>query len=166
MKSSLVAFLLLLAAPVIAQEQSQPHDPSLRWTRAQKYAAEGFKPVDCFAGQVRIRGKRLTGQTFSIYAPNGDMKCCGSLLKSARTDNHGHFFVEPLKEGKYFAQFDFRSALYSTNFAIIKSYERCTEATHIEIDFSDANDVTIQSFVDINDSGEECKASEPNCFRK
>lgn len=166
MKTQFLLSILLLALPISGQEQSQSKALPPRWINAQKYATRGFHPVDCFAGQVRVRGKRLTGQPFSVYLPNTEMKCCGTIVRSARTDAHGHFFVEPLKEGEYFAKFDYKGVQYVTDFAIIQNYERCSEAGHIEIDFLDANKVNIQSFVDIDDSGEECQATQPNCFRK
>jgi hypothetical protein len=161
-------FLLLLALsmiPGIAQDQSRMRDMYPRWSKAQKYAAEGFEPVDCFAGQVRIRGKRVARQPFSVFAPNGDMKCCGKLLKSARTDEHGHFLVEPMVEGEYFAQFELKGDHYNANFAIIEGYRRC-DGTHIEVNFSDTNNAKVESFVDIDDSGEGCQENEPRCYRK
>jgi hypothetical protein len=136
-----------------------------RWAKAQKYAAKGIEVLDCFAGQVRVRGKRLREQPFSVFVPNAEAKCCGRLVKRARTDHHGHFLVEPMDEGEYFAQFEFKGVQYITNFAIINNYQRC-DGTHAEIDFSDVNKAKIQSYVDIDDSGEECQDSEPRCYRK
>ena len=136
-----------------------------RWAKAQKYAAEGFQPLDCFAGQARVRGKRIVRQSFSVFAPNDDMKCCGGVVKTARTDDHGHFLVEPMVEGEYFAQFEFKGIRYITSFAIINSYQRC-DGTHAEVDFADTNKAKIGSFVDIDDSGEPCRESEPQCYRK
>jgi hypothetical protein len=136
-----------------------------RWAKAQKYATKGIEVLDCFAGQVRIRGKKLKEQPFSVFVPNAEMKCCGRLVKSARTDGHGHFLLEPMDEGEYFAQFEFKGVQYVANFAIIDTYQRC-DGTHAEIDFSDTNKTKIQSYVDINDSGEECQESEPKCYRK
>jgi len=52
-----------------------------RWAKAQKYTTDGFKPVDCFAGQVRVHGKKVTTEPFSIFLPDRDKKCCGSLVK-------------------------------------------------------------------------------------
>lgn len=162
------SFLLLLALPVIhgiAQDQSRMKDMYPRWAKAQKYAAEGFQPIDCFAGQGRVRGKRIVRQPFSVFVPNGDRKCCGKLLKSAQTDEHGHFLVEPMTEGVYFVQFEFKGAQYVTNFAIIESYQRC-DGSHIEVNFSDANNVKLQTFADIDDSAEGCHENEPQCYRK
>ena len=70
-----------------------------------------------------------------------------------------------MDEGEYFAQFEFKGVQYVANFAIIDTYQRC-DGTHAEIDFSDTNKAKIQSYVDINDSGEECQESEPKCYRK
>jgi hypothetical protein len=164
-KFSILVPLLLLGVPCIAQEPSPSHESYRHSTQAQKYAAKGFEPLDCFAGQVKIRGKRIKEQPFSVFLPNGDTKCCGTLLKSGRTDEHGHFLLEPMQEGEYFAQFEFKGVQYITNFAVIDSYQRC-DGTHVEIDFSDAKKAKIQSFVDIYDSGEACRASEPQCYRK
>jgi hypothetical protein len=164
-KFYLLVPLLFLAVPCIAQQPSQSHQSDRRWTQSQKYAANGFEPLHCFAGQVKIRGKQIREQPFSVFVPNGEMKCCGTLLKSGRTDEHGHFLLEPMQEGEYFTQFEFKGVQYITNFAVIDGYQRC-DGTHVEIDFSDAKKAKIQSFVDINDSGEGCRESEPQCYRK
>jgi hypothetical protein len=157
--------ILILAARFPAQDRPQSALPP-RWAKAQEYASRGIEPLNCFAGQVRVRGKRVIRQQFSVYLPNVEMKCCGTLVRSARTDAHGHFFVEPLKEGEYFAQFDFKGVQYVAAFGIVQNYESCSESGHVEINFSDVNKARIQSFIDINDSGDECQAKEPNCFRK
>jgi hypothetical protein len=136
-----------------------------RWARAQKYAAKGVEALDCFAGQVRIQGKKVKEQPFSVFVPNAEMKCCGRLVKRGQTDDHGHFLVEPMDDGEYFAQFELKGVPYVANFAIISSYHRC-DGTHVEIDFSETNRARIQSYVDINDSGEECQENEPRCYRK
>ena len=132
---------------------------------AQKYALKGLKPLDCFAGQVRVRGKRVSRQTFSVYAPNNEMKCCATLVKTARTDAHGHFLVETMAEGEYFAKFDFKGRQYVTDFAVIQSYKRC-EGSHVELNFSDVDKAIVKTYVDIDDSGDECQPTEPHCFRK
>jgi len=137
----------------------------VRWTKAQKYLATGFEPIDCFGGWVRVKGKPLKRQSFSVFSPNSEMKCCGTLVKSERTDDHGHFLVEPMQEGEYYAQFDSNGSQYVTNFAVVLSYQRC-EASHVELNFSDTHEVEIQSFMDIDDSGQECQPTQPNCFRK
>jgi hypothetical protein len=163
-----VCFLCLLALSVIpttGQEASRMEEMYPRWAKAQKYAAEGFEPLDCFAGQVRVRGKKVTREQFSVFLPDPSKKCCGPLVKSLRTDEHGHFLVEPMQEGEYFAEFEFKGVWYTENFAIINSYRRC-DATHVVVDFSDANTAKLQSYVDINDSDEPCRQSEPQCYRK
>jgi hypothetical protein len=66
--------------------------------------------IDCFAGQVKVRGKRIMREPVSVFLPDDNQKCCGTLVKNARTEEHGLFFVEPLREGEYFAQFEFRGA--------------------------------------------------------
>jgi hypothetical protein len=42
--------------------------------KAHQYMAKGFHPIDCFAGQIRIRGKRLSRQAFTLFQPNAEMK--------------------------------------------------------------------------------------------
>jgi hypothetical protein len=116
-----VLLLLLLATPSVAQ---QPAEMYPRWAKAQRYAAEGFKPVDCLAGQVKVRGKRIAQEPFSLFLPDGDKKCCGTLVRSARTDKHGHFVVEPLQEGEYFAQFHFKGIEHVASFAVLASYDQ------------------------------------------
>ena len=137
-----------------------------RWVKAQKYVGTVFEPIDCFAGQVKIRGKRVTRQPFSVFSPNGNMKCCGTLVKGARTDKHGHFLVEPMQEGEYFAQFQFRGVEHVVSFAIIETYDRCGGSDFVQINFSEPSKAQIQESIWINDSGEECRENEPQCYRK
>jgi len=146
--------------------QSNQSDAMMaRWKKAQTYASEGFEPVSCFAGQIKVEGKRLSRQPFSLFAPDQDRKCCGTLLKSARTDQHGHFLVEPLAEGRYFAKFNSKGSDDLVSFAVLQSYERC-DGTHLEINFSKNGKGTIQDHIDIDDSGEDCQEYEPHCYRK
>ena len=156
--------ILLIALAGIATAQAP--DSLARWRKAQQYASEGFTPVDNFAGQVRVGSKRLSRQPFSVFAANGEMKCCGKLVASGQTDAHGHFFVEPLAEGRYFAKFEANDGEHLASVAVMQSYDRCSGATHVEIDFLNPKKPTIQTFVDIIDSGEPCKEGEPQCFRK
>jgi len=136
-----------------------------RWKKAQTYASQGFQPIMCFAGQVKIAGKRLSRQPFALFSPDQDRKCCGALLKGARTDQHGHFLVEPLQEGRYFAKFQSRGSDELVSFAVVENYDRC-DGTHLEIDFSKNGKLRVQDHIDINDSGEPCQESEPDCYRK
>ena len=159
------SFLLLLALltpnfPQTAEEMNA------RLAKAHKYTAEGFTPVDCFAGQVKVRGKRIAQESLSVFLPDDGGRCCGSLVKSTRTDKHGHFVVEPLQEGMYFAQFQFKGAEQVARFAILESYDRCNGADYVEVNFAELNKAQIQEFIWINDSGEECEENEPQCFRK
>ena len=165
MKSALLAVFLVCATAVYPQS-NQPDATMARWKKAQKYASEGFQPISYFAGQVKVEGKSLRQQPFSLFAPDQNAKCCGALLKSGRTDQHGHFLIEPLPEGRYFAKFgsDGPHDLV-IRFAVVDSYERC-DGTHLEINFPKSGESTIQDHVDINDSGEPCQASEPQCYRK
>jgi hypothetical protein len=136
-----------------------------RLKKAQAYSAEGVKPISCFAGQAKVAKKRLSRELFSVFAPDQDRKCCGTLIKSAQTDQHGHFFVEPLAEGRYFAKFTYRSSDHFISFAVVESYSRCG-GTHLEVNFSKAGEDTIQDCIDIDDSGEPCDEYEPRCYRK
>lgn len=163
MKASFLCILALSVVPANGQD-SRVKEMYPRWAKAQKYTAEGFNPVDCFAGQVKVRGKRAKKEPFSVFLPD-DKKCCGPLVKSGRTDEHGHFLVEPMEEGEYFAKFEFKGVQYTENFAVLNSYRRC-DGTHVEVDFSDMNTAKLQAFVDINDSDEPCRESEPQCYRK
>ncbi len=163
MKSFFLVLFVLLAMPSVAQQMKDMYP---RWTKAQKYAAEGFKPLDCFAGQVKVRGKRVTREQFSVFLPDDDKKCCGTLVKSARTDEHGHFLVEPMREGEYFAQFQFKGVEHVASFAIIEPYDRCNGSDYVQINFSEPSKAQIQESIWINDSGRECRENEPQCYRK
>ena len=161
-------FLLALLLPsliAMAQNKAQTSATYPRMAKAQQYAAKGFHPIDCFAGQVRLRGKRLAGQPFTIVRPNAEAKCCGEVIKSGRTDSHGHFLVEPLGEGEYFAQFDSKGTQYRMNFAVIESYPRC-QGTHVELNFSAPNECLVQTYADLDDSETNCSEDSPACYRK
>ena len=103
MKRLFTLALLLLSTKGFAQDAAQM---KARLAKAHEYTAKGFHPVDCFAGQVRVRQKLLSRESLTVFRPNAEMKCCGETVKNARTDSHGHFVVEPLAEGGYFAQFE------------------------------------------------------------
>jgi hypothetical protein len=66
-------------------------------------------------------------------------------------------------EGEYFAQFEFTGVQHATSFAMVQSYDRGN--THLEMNFSDPNIAKLQESADINDSGEGCHKSEPQCYR-
>jgi hypothetical protein len=142
-------------------EESYP-----RWAKAQKYVGTGFQPIDCFAGQAKVRGKRVTREAFSVFMPNGNKKCCGNVVKRGRTDEHGHFLAEPMREGEYFAQFEFKGVEYVVSFAIIDTYERCGGSDYVQINFLEPSKADVQESIWINDSGEECRESEPQCYRR
>jgi hypothetical protein len=136
-----------------------------RLKKTQAYASQGFEPVSCFAGQVKVQGKPLSRQPFSLLTPDADMKCCGKSLRNGQTDRHGHFLIEPLAEGRYFAKFKSGDSDEVAGLAVVHSYERCG-STHIEINFSKAGKAIVQDIIDINDWGEDCKEYEPQCYRK
>ena len=162
MRSAIFAFLLVSAYTAYPQSA----DATLaRLKQAQMYSAEGFRPIFCFAGQVKAHGKRLSRQPFSVFAADQDKKCCGELIKNARTDQHGHFVVEPLSQGRYFAKFSFGGSEEPVRFAIVDAYQECG-SSHLEINFSKAGEGRIQEYIDINDSGEPCLEYQPQCYRK
>jgi hypothetical protein len=164
MRGAILA-VLLVSTTAAYQESNQPDATMVRWKRAQAFALEGFEPVSCFAGQVKVRGRRVSRQPLSLFAVDREMKCCGTLLKSAQTDQHGHFLIEPLPEGRYFAKFQYKGSDNLVSFAVVEGYQRCG-STHLEINFSAAGKRKIQDYIDINDSGEDCKDSEAHCYRK
>ena len=49
--------------------------------------------------------------------------------------------------------------------AIIERDDRCGNE-YVAINFSDPKNVQIQESIRINDSGEDCRENEPQCFRK
>jgi hypothetical protein len=161
MKYFLIVLLASLVMPGVAQSNEEMY---ARLDKAKKYDSEGFKPIDCFAGQARVRGKRNKRESFSIFLPDKNRKCCGTLVRSARTDEHGHFFVEPLAEGEYFAQFRYKGVQQIASFAILKSYDRCGGSDYVEINFSEPNSAHIQESIVVD--GDECEENEPRCFRK
>jgi hypothetical protein len=119
MKCLLIGALMLSPMAALAQDASQI---KARLAKAQEYEAKGFHPIDCFAGRVRIQGKPLSRQSFTVFRPTVEMKCCGEKIRSGTTDAHGHFFVEPLSEGEYVAQFTSKGVVYTTNFAVMSAY--------------------------------------------
>jgi hypothetical protein len=159
-------FAIFLVSATAAHPQSNQSDAMMaRCKKAQTYASEGFQPISCFAGQAKVEGKRLSRQPFSLFASDQDRKCCGTLVKSGRTDQHGHFLVEPLPEGRYVGKFNFNGSDFLISVAVVQSYERC-DGTHLEINFSRTGKDTVQNYIDINDSGEDCQEYEPYCYRK
>jgi len=157
--------VFLVWATALYPQSNQLDATMARLKRSQAYASEGFEPVYCFAGQVKVAGKRLSREIFSVFAADQERKCCGTLLKTARTDQHGHFLIEPLPEGRYFAKFKTNGSDDLVSFAVVEGYERC-DGTHLEINFSKVGKGTIQDHIDIDDSGEPCREYQPHCYRK
>ncbi len=158
-----ITWLLVLVGISVAQTAQ---DSVARVRQAQQYTSEGFAPIDQFAGQVLVRNKRLSRQAFSVFAPDSSLKCCGKVIAEGETDSHGHFFVEPLAAGRYYARFVAKDGEHIASFAVMAEYKRCEEVEHIEVNFLNPKKPTIETFIDINDSGEPCKETEPQCFRK
>ena len=165
MKRSFALPLVLSSILTLAQDEAQTKAMYPRWAKAQEYAAEGFNPVDCFAGQVRVRGKRLPRQSFAVFRANAQMKCCGEEIRNGRTDAHGHFVIEPLPEGEYFAQFTSKGDEYTVNFAVIQGYQRC-ETTHVELNFSALDQCSLQNYIDLDYSEKDCSEDAAACYRK
>jgi hypothetical protein len=69
--------------------------------KRREYAAHGFTPIFCFAGQIGVLGTRLSRQPFTVFRPKSDTRCCGELVTHGRTDGHGNVVIEPLAEGEY-----------------------------------------------------------------
>jgi hypothetical protein len=165
MKHLLAVALLLSSLRAVAQNEAETKAMYPRMAKAQAYEAKGFHSLDCFAGQVRIRGKRLSRQSFSVFRSGGDMKCCGEKVAVGRTDMHGHFLLEPLTEGEYFAVFDSDGTQYTVSFAVIEGYQRCA-GTHVELNFTAANQCSLQAYADLDDSETDCSEDSPACYRK
>lgn len=165
MKVLLMTTLLLPSLTLFAQEKSQMETVYPGWAKAQRYAAAGFHPIDCFAGQVRVRGNRLARQSFAVFRPNAEMKCCGERVKSGTTDKHGHFAVEPLSEGPYFALFSSNGVVYTTNFAVINSYQSCG-SEYVVLNFSATDQCVLQTYIAVDYSEEDCSETDPACYRK
>src|SRR5215472_14994514 len=161
----LILAILFVSATAAHQQSNQPEPTNVRWKKAQAYASEGFQAVSCFAGQVKVRGKRFSRHPFALFAADQDRKCCGALVKSGQTDQHGHYLIEPLPEGRYFAKFPYKGSDDLVRYAVVEDNQSCGP-THLEINFSAAGKGTIQDFIDLNDSGEGCKEYEPQCYRK
>lgn len=158
------ALVLTLFLPPTAGHSQDNEAILRRWKMAQQYAKAGYTPIDCFAGQVRLgNGRRLSRGAFSVNKPDGSK--VGSSVTS-ETDKHGHFVIEPLAAGEYVARFLFKGRAYVSKFAVMESYESCSGSAHIEILLSEHGSGTIRTFVDIDDSGESCVESQPNCFRR
>ncbi|MGA7462962.1 MAG: hypothetical protein WBW69_22195 [Candidatus Korobacteraceae bacterium] len=165
MKHLLALALLFLSLKAVAQNEAETKAMYPRMAKAQAYEAKGFHPLDCFAGQVRIRGKRLSRQSFIVFRPDGDMKCCGEKAGVGRTDTHGHFLLEPLREGEYFAVFDSNGTQYTASFAVIDSYQRC-DGTHVELNFTAANQCSLQTYADVDYNESDCSEDDAACYRK
>ena len=145
----------------MAQQAEQMYP---RWAKAQRYAAEGFTPVDCFAGQVKVRGRRIAQESFSIFLAEGCKKCCGTPIRSAQTDKHGHFVVEPLLEGEYFAQFHFKGVEHVARFAILAGYDRCGASDYVQVNFAEPNKAEVLESIWINDSGRHARRTSLNAI--
>jgi hypothetical protein len=133
--------------------------------QVQEEQAAAFQPVWYFAGQVRVNGKRLKRGLFEVFAPNDDLTCCGKLIKASRTDKHGHFLVEPLSAGKYFAKFKTCNSDEVVSFSIKQDYKRCN-GLHLEIKILPDGKSTLQQYVDVDYDQKECSEEDAACYRK
>lgn len=162
MKRFFTLALLLLSTEGFSQDAAQM---KARLTKAQEYMAKGFHPVDCFAGQVRVRQKLLSRRSLTVFRPNAEMKCCGEAVKNGRTDSHGHFVIEPLAEGEYFAQFESQGIEYTVSFAVMRDYDRCG-AEFVELNFSAASQYALQTLVAVDYDEKNCSEGDAACYRK
>jgi len=160
----LAVALLLLSLKSVAQNETQAKAIYPRLAKAQAYEAKGFHALDCFAGQVRIHGKRLSRQSFTVFRSEKD-KCCGDKVGVGRTDTHGHFLLEPLGEGEYFAAFNSKGTQYTVGFAVIEGYQRC-DGTHAELNFKAANQCSLRTYTNVDYSERDCSEDDPACYRK
>jgi hypothetical protein len=165
MKRFLAVALLLSSLKAVAQNEAQTKTMYPRIAKAQAYEAKGFHPLDCFAGQVRIRGKRLSRLSFTVFRPDGDMKCCGEIVRNGWTDSHGHFVVEPLAAGEHFAQFESKGTEYTASFAVMQKYDRCG-AEFVELNFTAANQYALQTLVTVDGDEKDCSEDDPGCYRR
>jgi len=128
-------------------------------------SSEGFYQVQCFGGQVRVNGKRLTYRSVEVLAPNEDGTCCGKLLRKGKTDQHGHFLIEPLDAGNYYARFDSRGVKDVVGFRVLHGYDKC-QAGHVEIGFLPDGRNTIQQYIDLDLDLSDCDPEEAACYRR
>ena len=126
---------------------------------------EHFHQVSCFAGQVRVNGKRLTFRSFEILEPENEGTCCGKLVRKGKTDQHGHFLVEPLDAGQYYAKFNNRSNEEVIGFRVLHRYDKC-EAGHLEIKFLADGRNTFQEYIDLDVDLSDCDPEEAYCFQR
>ncbi len=126
---------------------------------------EHFHQPSCFAGQVRVNGKRLAFRSFEILEPNQNGSCCGKFVRKGKTDQHGHFLIEPLDAGQYYAKFNNRSNVEVVGFSVLHSYDKC-DAGHLEIKFLADGRNTVQEYVDLDVDLSDCNPEEAYCFRR
>jgi hypothetical protein len=100
-----------------------------------------------------------------VLAANDEKKCCGAMVRTGHTDRHGQFVVGPLAKGRYLAKFEAKDSEHTLSFAVPESYKSCG-SSFVTINFSDPKKQTVQSFIYINDSGDDCQENDPACYRK
>jgi hypothetical protein len=93
------------------------------------------------------------------------MKCCGEKMKGGATDAYGHFFVEPLSEGEYIAQFTSKGVAYTVNFAVMSSYDKCGPAI-VELNFSAPDQCSVQEDIAVDYDEKDCPEKDPACYQK
>jgi len=133
---------------------------------AQVGNTANFPPLRCFAGQIRVDGKKMKRRPYQLFKAKDDSSCCGDLVKTGRTDEHGHFFVEPLNKGRYYAKFETQEAERTVSFALINTYKKC-DASFVEIRIAKDGSTSVQNYVGVDEAGgPECDENEPSCYRK
>ncbi len=126
---------------------------------------ETFHQVYCFGGQVRINSKRLTFRSYEILLPKEDGSCCGGSVRKGKTDQHGHFLVEPLEAGRYYARFDTRGPEEVVGFRVLQNYDKCN-AGHVEISLLPDGRSTVQQYIDLDVDLSDCDPEEAACYRR
>jgi hypothetical protein len=134
-------------------------------TTSQVSQGERFERIWCFAGQVRVNGKQLTFRSVQVFVPNNDQACCGKLVRQGKTDQHGHFLIEPLEAGEYYAKFDNRGQQEVVGFGVLQRYDKC-DAGHVEIRFLPDGRSTIQQYIDLDVDLSACDPEEAACYRR
>lgn len=149
-----VVAAFFVIAPTLLSGQAHSESPS----------GEKFTSIYCFGGQVRSNGKRLTFRSYEIVIPNEQGGCCGNLLRKGKTDQHGHFLIEPLPTGTYYARFEIGGREDVVGFRV-SAYDKC-DGGHVEIKFLPDGNSTIQQYIDLDVDMSDCDSEQAYCFRR
>jgi hypothetical protein len=153
--SVIVAAMFAVIAPALLAGQT--HDDGLP-------SSKKFTSIKCFAGEVRVDGKRLTFQSYEVVLSSEKGECCGGVVRKGKTDQHGHFVIEPLQAGTYYAKFNSRGREDIVGFRV-SSYDKC-RGGHVEIKFLPDGTSTIQQYLDLDVDMSDCDPEQASCFRR